>query len=181
MSDPVAPTLESWVDAINTELGTSFELEEPGKLFLEFEGGMRVGVDLPEGADSYDIYAPIGLLNEAAELPRLMAALELNLYQRATAGGAIGLDMMSGTFVYSFSCPVAHSSPEILAQQLDRFVEHAQRLRDQLAQVAGDPDNADLDEMAENLGVIRDSEAEAYETGEELDESPPRPGPMIRV
>jgi Tir chaperone protein (CesT) family len=181
MSDAAAATLDSWVDTINAALGTSFEVEEPGKLFLEFAGGMRVGVDFPEGAATYDIYAPIGLLNAAAELPRLLTAMQLNLYQRATAGGVIGLDMMSGAFIYSFSYPVAHSSPEILARQLDQFVEHAARLQSQLEQVATDQDDAELDALAEDLGVASEADAEAAEASDRLDDPPAGPGYKIRV
>lgn len=181
MSDTAAATLESWVDAINAALGTSFEIEEPGKLFLEFEGGMRVGVDFPEGAAAYDIYAPIGLLNSAAELPRVMAALQLNLYQRATAGGVIGLDMMSGAFIYSFSYPVAHSSPEILARQIDQFVGHAARLRTQLEQVATVQDDTEIETLAQDLGVVSAAEADVVEAGDRLDDPPPDPDYKIRV
>jgi hypothetical protein len=181
MNDSAAPTLSDWVDAINAALGTAFELEEPDRLFLEFEGDLRVGVDFPEGADSYDIYAPIGLLNTAAELPRLMTALQLNLYQRATAGGVIGLDMTSGAFVYSFAFPVRHSSPSILAHQIDHFVTHARRLRAELEQAVGAPDEVEIEALAEDLGVVREDAAEAYETDDRLDDPPSDPGPMIRV
>ena len=181
MSDPARPNLEDWVDTINAALGTTFEVEEPGRLFLEFEGGMRVGVDFPEGAASYVIYTPIGLLNAAAELPRLLAALQLNLYQRATAGGVIGLDMMSGAFIYSFSSPVAQSSPEILARQLDQFVLHAARLRSQLEQVVADPDQVELDALADDLGMVGADAAEADEARDRLEAPPPDRGFRIRV
>jgi hypothetical protein len=181
MSDAAPPSLEGWVDAINAALGTAFGLEEPGKLFLEFEGDLRVGVDFPEGAASYDIYAPICLLNRAAELPRLLAALQLNLYQRATAGGVIGLDMTSGAFVYSFSFPVARSSPEILARQVDQFVGHARRLREQLERAAGDVNRAELDQLAADLGMVPEDAVEDYEADDRIEDPPPPPDPMIRV
>jgi Tir chaperone protein (CesT) family len=181
MSDAAPPSLEGWIDAINAALGTAFGLDEPGKLFLEFERDLRVGVDFPDGATSYDIYAPIGLLNSAAELPRLMAALQLNLYQRATAGGVIGLDMMSGAFIYSFSFPVERSSPEILARQIDHFVTHARRLREQLEQAAGDVNRAELNQLAADLGMVREDAVEDYEADDRIEDPSPRPDPMIRV
>lgn len=181
MNAPDPPSLANWLDTINSELGTAFEQDEPGRAFIAFDDNTRVGIDFPDGAHSYVIYTPIGLLNQAAELPRLLVALQLNLYQRATAGGVIGLDMMSGSFVYSFRHPVAHSSPAILAQQLDQFVEHAQRLREQLEQVADDPEHAELDALAQTLGMVSEGEAAAIEdaadtpSSERLEDPPPNP------
>jgi hypothetical protein len=182
MSETETTSLEGWVEAINAALGTSFAPEEPGRLFLEFGGDLRVGVDFPEGAASYDIYAPIGTLDGAAALPRLLAALELNLYQRGTAGGAIGLDMRNGVFVYSFTFPVERASPEILARQIDRFVGHARRLREALAQAAGDVRKVELDALAEELGLTRSDAVETVEAEDRFEgPAPPPPVTMIRV
>ena len=183
MSTSTKPGLEEWVRAINEELGTAFETEESGRMFLEFEGGLRIGMEFPEGASTYVIYAPIGQLSTAAELPRLLAALQMNLYQRATAGGVIGLDVASGTFVYSFSWPVAHSSPAILARQLDQFAEHARRLQTELAEVADADGEFDfeLNTMKESLGLVSEEESDAIETGDDLDDPPSRASGLVRV
>lgn len=185
MSD-LPPTLDDWLEAINAALGTSFEPVAYGQLNLEFESGMRVGVDFPDDATSYTIYAPIGMLDGSAILPRLLLALQLNLYQKGTAGGVIGLDMESGTIVYSFAYPVAHSSPELLAQQIDDFAAHAARLATELERAASAPDDVDvdIDGLAQSLGMETADEAEAFEaTGDDLvDEAPQTPDvPQIRV
>lgn len=188
MGEAEPASLEGWVEAINAALGTRFVPEEPGRLFLEFEDGLRLGVDFPEGAESYDIYAPVGYLNAAAGLPRLLAALQLNLYQRGTAGGVIGLDPHAGAFIYSFTFPVDQSSPEVLAGQIEQFVTHARRLRAALEQAAGDVagGGGELDALAGELAMVREDAAEAYEAagGDRVEERPSRPPPpeaMIRV
>jgi hypothetical protein len=175
-------SLESWVAAINAAMGTSFAIEEPGRLFLEFPGDIRIGVDFPEGARSYDIYAPIAYLNGAAELPRLLAALELNLYQRGTAGGVIGFDSFSAAFIYSFSFPVEQSSAEILARQIDQFAGHAARLREALEKAAGDIDAVELENLAGKIGMIREEEVERQESDDHVgNEAPPPAHTMIRI
>jgi hypothetical protein len=182
-----APELSAWVETINAELGTSFALDDAGGLFIELEGGLKIGVDFPEGAGEYTIYAPIGALDEAAQLPRLLTALQLNLYQRGTAGGVIGLDMMSGLFVYSFNWPVARSSPQLLAAQLDAFAGHAEQLRAELEAVVTDPEHAELALFAADNGLFSEPEADAFESADDgrLDapgETPPGgPGGGIRV
>jgi hypothetical protein len=182
-----APELSAWVETINAELGTSFELDDNGGLFIEFDGGMKVGVEFPEGAGEYVIYAPIGALNEAAQLPRLLTALQLNLYQRGTAGGVIGLDMMSGLFIYSFHWPVAQSSPQVLASQLDAFAGHAEQLRAELEAAVAEPDKAELAMFAADNGLISESAAETFESADDArldapgDAPPGGPGGGIRV
>jgi hypothetical protein len=183
MSD-VPPTLDDWIEAINAALGTSFEPVAPGQLNLEFESGRRIGVDFPDDAESYTIYSPIGLLDSSANLPRLLLALQLNLYQKGTAGGVIGLDMASGAIVYSLSYPVALSSPELLAQQIEDFVANATRLESALEQAASSPAAIDVDGLAESLGMVTADEAEAFEAaGSDLvDDEPSAEGiPQIRV
>lgn len=182
MNDTIPPSLSAWIDIINQALGTSFELDEPGKLFIEFENGTRVGIDFPDGAHSYDIYAPISLMHKRNELPRLMTALQLNLYQRQTSGGVIGLDMLSGTYVYSITCPVDQSSPEVLAHQIEEFVVNAERLRAQLANVESDTDNAEIDLFAERMAMVKEDDVENYESGEVLEsETADNSVPLIRV
>jgi hypothetical protein len=182
MSGDEPASLESWVEAINAALGTRFVPDEPGRLFLDLPDGLRIGIDFPDGASSYDIYAPVGMLEGAAQLPRLLVAMQLNLYQRGTAGGVLGLDPDRGAFVYSFTFPVAQSAPETLARQIDQFATHARRLRQALAAAAGDLGGAELDALAEQLGMTRDAAAEAEETGEALAAPAAAPQvPMMRV
>ena len=182
MSTSTTATLGEWLQTINRELGTSFREDEPGRMTLEFEGGLRVGVEFEAGNSAYVIYAPIGALSSAAELPRLLVALQLNLYQRATAGGVIGLDAANGMFVYSFSSLIAHSSPEIFAHQIDQFAEHARRLQQDLEAVPNAHGEFDfeLETMQDDLGLLSEAEAESAEAGD-LDE--PRTGgaEMVRV
>lgn len=183
MSD-VPPTLDDWVDVINAELGTSFEPVAPGQLNLEFESGRRIGVDFPDNAETYTIYSPIGLLDSSANLPRLLLALQLNLYQKGTAGGVIGLDMASGAIVYSLSYSVVLSSPDFLAQQIEDFVAHAARLESALEQAAESPAEVDVDGLAESLGMMTADEAAAFDArGDDLagEELARKDLPQIRV
>lgn len=182
-SSPMSETLSKWVAAINENLGTKFEMDESGSLFVECEGDRRVGVDLSDNNPFYVIYTPLGQLSSTWQLPRLLAALQLNLYQRATAGGVIALDMPSGTFVYSFSYPVAQSSAELLAQQLDRFIEHANRLQNELEQVADS--NAEFDfelqAMKQDLALLDPAEVEEVEGQSQLEDPDTTSPGMLRV
>lgn len=175
--------LAEWIDTINKKLGTEFDLDESGQMVLEFEGGRRVGVEFADDQSRYDIFTPIGLLNSTADLQRVLAAMQLNLYQRATAGGVIALDMTSGTFVYSFSYPIQHSSAEILALQLDHFAEHADRLQVELEQVATEQGDFDfeLEAMRQDFGLLTKSEADEFENQPQLDDRGSGPSEMIRV
>ena len=147
---------------------------------MEFGGDLRVGVDFAEGASRYDIYAPIGFLNAAAQLPRLLVALELNLYQRGTAGGVIGLDMQGGAFIYSCSFPVEAATADVMASQIERFVGHARRLRATLETAAGDIHAVELDSLADDLGMVREQDAEAEEAGDRIGNASLPTTPMIR-
>ena len=182
MSDTVNANLAAWVEQINAALGTSFEIEEPGKLFVEFESGTRVGVDFPDGAESYDIYAPVGDLGSMNDLPKLATALQLNLFQRGTAGGVIGLDQMSGVLVYSFTAQVATSSPQALAAQLEKFVEHVERLRAEIEHAQAEPSEAERSDLMGDLGFPTGAEDNADEPAKGSSGGAARKQPrMIRV
>jgi len=75
------------------------------------------------------------LVDETAGEAQLKKALELSLFGRETAGGAIGLFVDS--LVYSVRQPLEGLSVQEFAERLVRFAHDAQRLSEALAPLAG--------------------------------------------
>ncbi|MCP5306221.1 MAG: type III secretion system chaperone [Chromatiaceae bacterium] len=184
MNEGHASVLEQWVAAINEQFGTRFEAEDPEHLFLELEHGRRIGVELPDGGPHYTLFTTVGLLSDPGQLRRLLVALEMNLYQRATAGGVIGLDSFTGALAYSFSFPVDQGSAELLAQQIEHFAEIADAIQGQLDKVAsGDDYSLEAAGIADELGLVPGSEIDAEESGDHLSDDKADAGerPLIKV
>ncbi len=131
-------TFNEWLALINQKLETHLELDEADHFCLLMPQEVEVGVALDAQVGHYYIYAPLLELDGKQDIPVLSEALRLNLHQKSTLGGTIGLDDEAGVLLFSFMQPLERSTPTLLASQLNKLPPLVSDLRSQLKK-ARDP------------------------------------------
>lgn len=153
-------------------------LSDEGALHLQLQEGLRVTVCAsPDQADVV-YHCPLFVLDKPGDVALMTAALEANLHQVATRGGAIGLDLIAGALVFSWRLPLPQADDETLLIALENFCATAQLLRERLGAVTDEFSARESDELQQRARLAA---APAIDLDEDnaFTHAPPAPPPQL--
>jgi Tir chaperone protein (CesT) family len=122
-----------WINTVNEQCGTAFELTPDGACAVEFENGTTLFLQVLPQEESVVLYAPVATLDARPGVLYLLGVLTLNLFNRSTGSGVIGYDAERHSLVYSERVDVGKSSALDFASRLDRFPTVMSRLLEALS------------------------------------------------
>lgn len=132
MNEKTVEKVREWVQVAAQILGVSAELSDEGVCTLLIGSDLVVAIEVPEEGDWFYLYTPLGELPKASVEESFLAcqkALELNAFQGASRGGAIGLVPGQTLFIYTLMRGIEGCDEQIFAETIALFYEAALELR----------------------------------------------------
>ncbi len=132
MADSTLQKVREWTRVATQILGVDAELSDDGICTLLIGNDLVIAIEVPEEGDWFYLYSPLGELpkeNMEEALYLCQKALELNAFQGASRGGAIGLIPGQTILVYSLMKGCEGCDEQIFAETIALFYEAALDLR----------------------------------------------------
>jgi len=125
-------TVTAWLKDLSLALKTELSLDAEGCCTLQIDEEMVVTIEVSKDFPLVNIYSalitlPVDNIEEA--FPLMAKALELNLFQSLTRGGAIAALPGEGLLIFCFSMPIEGANSEQFSQILGSFIETTVDLR----------------------------------------------------
>lgn len=135
MGENAKQKVGEWLGTASQILGVKAELSEDGACSLLIGNDLVISIQVPEEGDWFSIYTPLGELpkdNMEEAFLIFQKALELNAFQGATRGGAIGLIPDQSILVYTITRSTAGCDEQIFAETISLFYDTSLDLRNTL-------------------------------------------------
>lgn len=129
--------VDSWLKDLSTSLGVELKLDEEGTCALQIGEDIIIGLEVGYDFPMVYMYSPLmKLSSEDKDLAMSMMtrALELNAFQTATRGGAIGIAPGGGLLIFCYSTPIEGLDSAMFSGTLSGFYEAIPELRSLLSQ-----------------------------------------------
>ena len=149
--DDARDQVDGWLRDLGGDGEAALRLDDDGLCALSFGDNIAIAVEVPEGGEVVSIYAVLGPVPDDPEtaLDLLFGALESNLFQAATGGGALALEPENGLIVLCYLEEIARADADRLADLVAHCHETAVELRGAL--FPPETENGEQDEIQDGV------------------------------
>ncbi len=132
MGENAKEKVGQWLSTASQILGVKAELSEDGACSLLIGNDLVISIQVPDEGDWFCLYTPLGEIpkdNMEESFLIFQKALELNAFQGASRGGAIGMIPDEPILVYTITRSTIGCDEQIFAETIALFYDTSLDLR----------------------------------------------------